>query len=301
MRVRSQIAEEQLVVLKHHYAHNPRPKREELEVISQRVGFPVRVVQVWFQNNRARDRREGRFVPIPYAPATQYPPSGSGTTSTSDQYPGVESSPCRLPTTSSATLMDQPLDLSTKRSTTSSPALSPYPYDSDECGAVNLSSRKSPQSGHLLQQHHHQMALATLHPTSTTSSCPPTTPPATSVQQLAAALLDSGSAYPTSTPPLMPDKRQLPFHQQRVPGTPNSANSIFFSMERIVYTCNPSHSPVTSSSPIYNGSCSPNSSDSWKQVSQTFESSSVPGGFAMFLFHRRTIWGLFHRRTLWRN
>lgn len=260
VRVRSQIAEEQLVVLKQHYAHNPRPKREELEVISQRVGFPVRVVQVWFQNNRARDRREGRFVPIPYAPTAPYPPSGSGATSASEQYTGPELSPCRLPTTSTVS-MDQPLDLSTKRSTTSSPASSPYPYDSDDCGAVNLSSRKSPPSAHLLQ-HHHQMALAALHATST-SCCPPTTPPAPSVQ----AFLDGGTAHPRTTPPLTPEKLRLPY-QQRVPGTPNSANSIFFSMERIVYTsCNPSHSPVTSSSPIYNGSCSPNSSDSWKQVS----------------------------------
>lgn len=273
VRVRSQIAEEQLVVLKQHYALNPRPKREELEIISQRVGFPVRVVQVWFQNNRARDRREGRFVPIPYAPAAPYPPSGGGSASATDPYSGAELSPRLLPPTSSSVSMDQPLDLSTKRSTSSSPASSPYPYDSDECGAVNLSSRKSPLSAHLLQQHHHQMALATLAAASTTSCCPPTTPPASSVQQLTAAMLDGGASYRTSPtpPPLTPEKRLMPYNHQRTPGTPNSANSIFFSMERIVYTCNASHSPVTSSSPIYNGSCSPNSSDSWKPVSLIFK------------------------------
>ncbi|XP_025414767.1 zinc finger protein 1 isoform X2 [Sipha flava] len=69
IRVRSQIADEQLVVLKECYAANPRPKREELCRIADRIGFKVRVVQVWFQNNRARDRREGRLVHMPYSPA----------------------------------------------------------------------------------------------------------------------------------------------------------------------------------------------------------------------------------------
>nr|XP_024215380.1 zinc finger protein 1 isoform X2 [Halyomorpha halys] len=82
VRVRSQIAEEQLQILRGHYAVNPRPKREELARIAERVGFPVRVVQVWFQNSRARDRREGRLLTVPYLPL----------------YP------------------EQPLDLSTKRS-----------------------------------------------------------------------------------------------------------------------------------------------------------------------------------------
>lgn len=191
VRVRSQIAEEQLIILKQYYALNPRPKREELEKISQKVGFPVRVVQVWFQNNRARDRREGRLVHTPFIPTYQtYPLNTNSET-------------------------DQPLDLSTKKSFSSSPMTSPYRYDSDEYGAVNL-TRKSPnvQYGERNQ-----------------------------------------------TPPL--DKvNRLP--QRNV--TPNGTAAGYFAMDRIVYVNSP-HSPVTSSSPNYNGSCSPNSSDSWKQVS----------------------------------
>ncbi|XP_060866691.1 zinc finger protein 1 isoform X2 [Metopolophium dirhodum] len=92
IRVRSQIADDQLAVLKECYAANPRPKREELSRIADRIGFNVRVVQVWFQNNRARDRREGRLVHMPYSPA---------------------SAAAHAATTPS--LVEQPLDLSTKR------------------------------------------------------------------------------------------------------------------------------------------------------------------------------------------
>ncbi|RZF48456.1 hypothetical protein LSTR_LSTR007941 [Laodelphax striatellus] len=124
VRVRSQIAEEQLAVLKSHYAMNPRPKREELSRIAEKVGFPVRVVQVWFQNNRARDRREGRLVHVPYVPLPGV-----------FQLPGTFSSNDSLPMSAA----EQPLDLSTKKSQSSSPSSSPQRSDSDDCGAVNLS------------------------------------------------------------------------------------------------------------------------------------------------------------------
>lgn len=202
VRVRSQIAEEQLIILKRFYALNPRPKREELEKISQQVGFPVRVVQVWFQNNRARDRREGRLVHIPYAPT----------------FTPFANSEFYSPNSSPQIAADQPLDLSTKKSFSSSPMTSPYRYDSDECGAVNL-SRKSP-SAHLVQSY---------------------------------------AVECNRTPPLDKIARRLPQRN----ATPNGTSVSYFSMERIVYA---SHSPVTSGSPNYEGSCSPNSSDSWKQV-----------------------------------
>ena len=60
VRVRTLISDEQLAVLKAHYLHNPRPKREELEKIADQIGHPFKVVKVWFQNSRARDRREGK-------------------------------------------------------------------------------------------------------------------------------------------------------------------------------------------------------------------------------------------------
>ena len=63
VRVRTLISEEQLIVLKTHYQHNPRPKREELDAIARKIGHPFKVVKVWFQNSRARDRREGKNLP----------------------------------------------------------------------------------------------------------------------------------------------------------------------------------------------------------------------------------------------
>lgn len=113
VRVRSQISEDQLIILKQNYTLNPRPKREELSRIADHVGLAVRVVQVWFQNNRARDRREGRLVHVPYVPHTTWIPPDS---------PLVSS--------------EQPLDLSTKKSQGSSPSRSPPRSDSEE--AVNL-------------------------------------------------------------------------------------------------------------------------------------------------------------------
>ena len=62
VRVRTLISDEQLAVLKSFYHKNPRPKREELERISSKIGHPFKVVKVWFQNSRARDRREGKPV-----------------------------------------------------------------------------------------------------------------------------------------------------------------------------------------------------------------------------------------------
>ncbi|KAF2362161.1 Homeobox domain [Trinorchestia longiramus] len=63
IRSRSHIRGEHLDVLRPLYYRNPRPKKEEIIAIANRLGFPTRVVQVWFQNARARDRREGRPVP----------------------------------------------------------------------------------------------------------------------------------------------------------------------------------------------------------------------------------------------
>lgn len=111
VRVRSLIADEHLAVLKHHYMINARPKREELSRIADKIGFPVRVVQVWFQNTRARDRREGRLLQAPYLPLF----------------------PSNVPLL--ATALEQPLDLSTKKARSVSPA---RPGDVE---AMNLSRR----------------------------------------------------------------------------------------------------------------------------------------------------------------
>nr|XP_034338899.1 LOW QUALITY PROTEIN: zinc finger protein 1-like [Crassostrea gigas] len=66
-RMRTHISEEQLAVLKSHYKENPRPRKFELIRIGKEIGKEKRVVQVWFQNMRARDRRQGKHVP--YVPS----------------------------------------------------------------------------------------------------------------------------------------------------------------------------------------------------------------------------------------
>jgi len=48
-------------VLKTYFAVNPRPKRDEINRLSRELNFPPRVIQVWFQNARARDRREALY------------------------------------------------------------------------------------------------------------------------------------------------------------------------------------------------------------------------------------------------
>ncbi|GAB6019260.1 Zinc finger protein 1, variant 2 [Chamberlinius hualienensis] len=62
VRMRSLFSEDQLKVLRTHYEVDPRPKKQELQKISHEINFSTRVVQVWFQNMRARDRKKGKPV-----------------------------------------------------------------------------------------------------------------------------------------------------------------------------------------------------------------------------------------------
>uniref|UniRef100_A0A6P7GNG9 Zinc finger protein 1 isoform X1 n=1 Tax=Diabrotica virgifera virgifera TaxID=50390 RepID=A0A6P7GNG9_DIAVI len=148
VRVRSLISDEQLKILKDNYKMNPRPKREDLEKIASSIGFPVRVVQVWFQNTRARDRREGKLIQVPYSP--------------------LQSSPCfSLPPKPPVSVSpnqytcEQPLDLSIKRDVTSpesSPSCSPCRPSSDtNYEVVNLSRKtsRSPTPYLPFQNHYH--------------------------------------------------------------------------------------------------------------------------------------------------
>jgi len=91
VRVRTLISEEQLIVLKTHYQINPRPKREELEKIAAKIGHPFKVVKVWFQNSRARDRREGKHLP-----QLSFPTNPSNILLNNNNFPGFSNLP-RLP------------------------------------------------------------------------------------------------------------------------------------------------------------------------------------------------------------
>ncbi|KAH7640828.1 zinc-finger double domain containing protein [Dermatophagoides farinae] len=62
VRVRSVLSEETLRILRAQYAVNQRPKKQEINRLADLVNYTPRVVQVWFQNMRARDRRLGRPI-----------------------------------------------------------------------------------------------------------------------------------------------------------------------------------------------------------------------------------------------
>ncbi|KAL8593012.1 hypothetical protein ACOMHN_017942 [Nucella lapillus] len=56
-RLRTTILPEQLDKLQSHYQQDSNPSRRQLEALAQEVGLTKRVVQVWFQNTRARERK----------------------------------------------------------------------------------------------------------------------------------------------------------------------------------------------------------------------------------------------------
>lgn len=94
VRVRTAISDEQQTILKEFYAINARPNRDDFRNIAQRLMLDPRVVQVWFQNNRSRERKQNGI-----------PNQFKSTNSTSEE---------------------QPLDLSMKRDlTTLTPTTSP--------------------------------------------------------------------------------------------------------------------------------------------------------------------------------
>ena len=110
-RVRSLISNWQLNILKKYYKNNPCPSKSEFVKIAHKIGYSVRVVQVWFQNNRAKDRRlkhDRSSKVFPLSPSTS--PSHLSSTSML--------SPASLIATTSQDFddLDEPLDLSLKSS-----------------------------------------------------------------------------------------------------------------------------------------------------------------------------------------
>jgi len=56
-RPRTTITAKQLESLKLAYTNSPKPSRHVREQLAQETGLEMRVVQVWFQNRRAKDKR----------------------------------------------------------------------------------------------------------------------------------------------------------------------------------------------------------------------------------------------------
>ena len=156
-RGRSMINEDQQQLLKAFYATNPRPTKIDLERLAAQIGFPKRVVQVWFQNMRARDRRKGRQIPegpLSNAPSTcttsayipvvpQYSVPGNMFYNASPKTNGHPATTvCNGPTPSQNVSIsmqaEQPLDLSKKKDEPQSALnLSERPLNGGE--ALNLS------------------------------------------------------------------------------------------------------------------------------------------------------------------
>lgn len=145
VRVRTAISEEQQTILKQHYAINARPSREEFRIIANQLNLDPRVVQVWFQNNRSRERKLGNMnmlKPIPQTIPNQHIPPLL--------MPPISIPPPPTPTSEP----DQPLDLTVKKETpkrkpptpSNSPRYGTAPMQHDihiKEEAINLTQKKT--------------------------------------------------------------------------------------------------------------------------------------------------------------
>uniref|UniRef100_A0A914WD68 Uncharacterized protein n=1 Tax=Plectus sambesii TaxID=2011161 RepID=A0A914WD68_9BILA len=61
LRSRSFLTDAQVAVLYSQFRRNPFPSKYELSAVAERIGVNKRVVQVWFQNTRAKERRSNRL------------------------------------------------------------------------------------------------------------------------------------------------------------------------------------------------------------------------------------------------
>ncbi|KAI0986039.1 hypothetical protein GJ496_009815 [Pomphorhynchus laevis] len=61
-RQRTMISNYQLIILKQAFSRSPKPNRETHKRLAMETGLSSRVVQVWFQNKRAMDKRHGREI-----------------------------------------------------------------------------------------------------------------------------------------------------------------------------------------------------------------------------------------------
>merc|ERR1712045_647125 len=82
---RTTIKAKQLEVLKTCFDQNPKPTRQVREQLAKDTGLPMRVIQVWFQNKRSKQKRinqmqfiTGRGFPphmgVPFPPHHYGPP-----------------------------------------------------------------------------------------------------------------------------------------------------------------------------------------------------------------------------------
>ncbi|CAI5449771.1 unnamed protein product [Caenorhabditis angaria] len=65
LRSRSFLNDSQVAILQNHFKRNPFPSKYELSAVAEQIGVNKRVVQVWFQNTRAKERRSNRLPSMP--------------------------------------------------------------------------------------------------------------------------------------------------------------------------------------------------------------------------------------------
>ena len=137
-RVRSMISEGQQSLLKAQYDDNPHPSKFDVARLAIELGFSKRVVQVWFQNMRARQRRRCRVGTDDVSPSHNVPVTTTPSMKTENEMQNdVTKAPCHLEGiplryAPVATSQFEPLDLSVR--------LSPTP-DRDPDQAIDMSNR----------------------------------------------------------------------------------------------------------------------------------------------------------------
>lgn len=89
-RKRTKLSEEQLNILEESYQLNHHPSSEIKETMALKIGIPVKNIQIWFQNRRAKDksikehiltesrkRQEGSYTLLYQRSNTTFLPRGS--------------------------------------------------------------------------------------------------------------------------------------------------------------------------------------------------------------------------------
>ena len=90
-RPRTTITAKQLEILKAAYTLSPKPTRTVREHLAQETGLDMRVVQVWFQNRRAKDKRTRKDDSIGEGANAS---GQEGFSSLLQEVEGVEAPPC---------------------------------------------------------------------------------------------------------------------------------------------------------------------------------------------------------------
>ncbi|ELA47861.1 hypothetical protein VCUG_00703 [Vavraia culicis subsp. floridensis] len=61
-RKRTKLTEEQLGILEKSYRTNHHPPSETKESVAAKIGIPMKNVQIWFQNRRAKDKNIKEYI-----------------------------------------------------------------------------------------------------------------------------------------------------------------------------------------------------------------------------------------------